>query len=98
MLSTNKAPSSTTPPSGGLRISLSPGGGRLTFTVGYVFGIDYFENDSLRPYDVQSHRIDLRASWRFFPKTALYVDVKEGIFLYPHPAASDPHPDSYSLR
>ena len=81
----------------GTRINLSPGGGRLTFNIGYLFGLDYFENAQLTDYDVLYHRFDLRASWRFLPKTALYVAADQGIYTYPHPGASN-HPDSYPLR
>ena len=81
----------------GTRINLSPGGGRLTFNIGYLFGIDYFENQQLTDYDLQYHRFDLRASWRFLPKTALYIAATEIINIYPHPGASL-HPDSYPLH
>jgi hypothetical protein len=81
----------------GTRVNLSPGGGRLTFNIGYVFGIDYFENGQLTDFDLQSHRFDLRASWRFLPKTALYVAASEIVNLYVHPGV-DNHPDSYPLR
>jgi hypothetical protein len=81
----------------GTRINLSPGGGRLTFNVGYLFGIDYFESANLKDYDVQLHRVELRANWKFFPKTAIYLQATEQIYLYPHPGASL-HPDSYALR
>jgi hypothetical protein len=81
----------------GTRVNLSPGGGRLIFNVGYLFGIDYFENSQLNDYDLQYHRFDLRASWKFFPKTALYLAASEVINTYPHPGASG-HPDSFPLR
>ena len=72
-------------------------GYRLTFNVGYLFGIDYFENTSLSDYDLQYHQFDLRASWRFFPKTALYIAANETINIYQHPGASQ-HPDSFPLH
>lgn len=81
----------------GLRINLSPGGGRLTFNLGYLFGIDYFEVQQLKDFDVQYHRMDLRASWKFLPKTAVYINATEIVYLYPHPGTYM-HPDSYPLR
>jgi hypothetical protein len=81
----------------GFRLSLSPGGGRLTFYIGYLFGIDYFENQNLQDYNLQYHRIDVRASWRFLPKTAVYVAANETIYLYPNPGTSG-HPNSFPLR
>lgn len=77
----------------GVRVNLSPGGGRLTFNVGYLFGIDYFERAPLTDYNVQYHRFDLRASWRFFPKTALYVALDETLYHYPTPGTGA-HSDS----
>jgi hypothetical protein len=80
----------------GVRINLSPGGGRLTFNVGYLFGIDYFEPPELQPYNLMYHRFDLRASWRFLPKTAVYLAASEILYLYQN--ASTNHPNSYPLR
>jgi len=81
----------------GTRINLSPGGGRLTISIGYLFGIDYFENQPLQDFDLLYHQIDLRGTWRFLPKTALYIAASEGINVYQHPGQSQ-HPDSYPLR
>jgi len=81
----------------GLRINLSPGGGRLTLTIGYLFGLDYFENAALSDFDLLSHQFDLRGTWRFLPKTALYISASEVVNLYQHPGASN-HPDSYPLH
>lgn len=81
----------------GFRVNLSPGGGRLTFNVGYGFGIDYFEPQLLQDYDLQYHRFGLRASWRFLPKTAVYIAADEVINHYPHPGAGM-HPDSYPFH
>lgn len=82
----------------GTRVSLSPGGGRLTFLVGYLFGIDFFEIEQLKAFDLMYHRFDLRASWRFLPKTAVYIAASQGIYTYPHPDQTNPHPGSYPLR
>ena len=81
----------------GVRVNLSPGGGRLTFNVGYMFGIDYFERTPLTDYNLQTHRFDVRASWRFFPKTALYIAADETIYHYPAPGTGS-HPDAYPFH
>ena len=81
----------------GFHANLSPGGGRLTFNVGYLFGIDYFEPMQLKDYNLQYHRFDLRASWRFLPKTAVYIAASEFIDHYPQPG-NGMHPDSYPFR
>jgi hypothetical protein len=81
----------------GARVNLSPGGGRLTFNIGYIFGIDYWEPFQLQDFDLMYHRFDVRASWRFFPKTAVYIAASEILNLYQHPGSTD-HPDSYPLH
>ena len=84
----------------GTRINLSPGGGRLTFNVGYLFGLDFWEPSSvqdLQDFNLYYHRFDLRASWRFFPKTAVYLAASEVLNLYPNPGIYK-HPNSYPLH
>ncbi|MCU1279935.1 MAG: hypothetical protein JWM53_3481 [bacterium] len=79
----------------GVRANLSPGGGRLTLQLGYLFGLDYFEPNQLQAYDLFYHRFDARLSWKFFPKTALYIDATEVINRYQNPSN---HPNSYPLH
>lgn len=87
----------------GLRLSLSPGGGRLSIYFSYIFGVDWFERisgvqstDQFDAFNLLSHRFDLRVSWRFLPKTAVYVDASEGLYLYQ--SEDTYHPNSYPLR
>src|SRR5262249_20341231 len=61
----------------GLRADLKPGGGRLVVLAGYLFGLDYFEVAQLQGFNLLYHRFDLRGSWKFFPKTALYIAADE---------------------
>jgi hypothetical protein len=83
----------------GTRINLSPGGGRLTFNIGYLFGLDFFEPTVLQPFNLLYHRFDFRASWRFLPKTAVYIAASEQLNLYQsHVVTSYDHPDSYPFR
>ncbi|MDB4968031.1 MAG: hypothetical protein JWN44_3720 [Myxococcales bacterium] len=81
----------------GVRVNLSPGGGRLSFYIGYLFGIDFFEVDSLKAFDTLYHSFELRASWRFLPKTAVYIAAGETIYTYPHPGVYA-HPASYPFH
>jgi hypothetical protein len=83
----------------GVRFQYSPGGHRLTLALSYIFGIDFFENDVFRGFNLFTHALSLYASWRFFPKTALYLSVGETITKYAN--KDDPNfvqPDSYPLR
>jgi len=61
----------------GVRFRYAPGGRRLTFDLSYAFGIDFFEVAQFKDLDVTYHRINFRASWKFLPKTAIYIDVTE---------------------
>ena len=83
----------------GVRANLSPGGGRLTFNVGYLYGIDYFEPKELQDFDLMYHRFDARGSWRFLPKTAVYISVTEVLNFYQRqPSPTFFHPNSYPLH
>lgn len=81
----------------GFRVNLSPGGGRLTISIGYLFGIDYFENLALQDFNLMYHQFDLRGTWRFLPKTALYIAANEVLNIYQQPGVSN-HPNSYPLH
>jgi hypothetical protein len=81
----------------GARIRFRPGAGRLSVDFSYVFGLDFFEIQQLKDLDVFSHLFDLRVAWKFFPKTAVYIDANDTIYTYPHPGAID-HPNSFPLR
>lgn len=81
----------------GARMRVRPGGGRLEWDLGYTFGIDFFEVNILKDLDVMTHSIDTRLQWKFFPKTALYLQGTEVVTIYPHPG-STAHPDGYPLH
>lgn len=81
----------------GIRFRYKPGGGRLELHLGYAFGIDFFEVSRLRDFNVMYHRVHLRLSWKFFPKTALYIEASEQPTIYPTPGMTA-HPDSFPLR
>jgi hypothetical protein len=88
----------------GTRLKLAPGGGRLQIDFTYAFGLDFFEpqalNPSLKDENNFYHKLALRAGWKFFPKTALYLQADETIYQFQVPKSSDllTHPDSYQLR
>jgi hypothetical protein len=83
----------------GVRLQYSPGGKRLTLALSYVFGVDFFENDTFRDYNLFTHGLALYISWRFFPKTALYLSVSDAINKYQHHGTNGfDQPDSYPLH
>jgi hypothetical protein len=81
----------------GARFRLRPGGGRLEVNLTYVFGIDLFEVPVLQDFNLFYHKLILHAAWKFFPKTAVYIDASDTIYQYRQPG-SYMHPDSYPLR
>jgi hypothetical protein len=82
----------------GVRMHYAPGGRRLEFLLGYVFGLDFFEVDQLKSFDLLYHRFDLRAQWKFYPKTAVYLLASERINTYQNTSANFPRSDSYPLE
>src|SRR5262249_16420610 len=81
----------------GVRFRLAPGGQRLITDLSYAFGLDFFEVKILQDFNVLYHKLDLRASWKFFPKTALYLDANETIYQYQNRVNFD-HPNSFPFR
>jgi hypothetical protein len=81
----------------GVRFRYAPGGRRLELQLSYTFGIDFFEVQQLRDFDLYAHKLNLRASWRFYPKTAVYINASETIYQYPH-HGNFSHSDSYPFH
>jgi hypothetical protein len=79
----------------GVRANLAPGGGRLVLLLQYIFGLDYFEVPQLDAYDLLYHQFDARVSWKFFPKTALYLAASETINTYQNATT---HPNSFPFH
>ncbi len=84
----------------GIRFQWRPGGGRLQLDLSYVFGLDYFEVVQFQDLNRFYHRIDLRLMWKFFPKTAIFLDAQEMPITYWNngPGALPRHPNSFPLR
>jgi hypothetical protein len=66
----------------GGRLRWRPGGGRLEELLTYTFQYDHFENADLSAADSIGNTIDLRTDFRFFPKTALFLDISQGFGHY----------------
>jgi hypothetical protein len=66
------------------QLAWSPGGGRLGVTLRYTNTIDYFEDQQLQLADNMAHDLMLDVSWRWLPKTALFVNVHQGYISYFH--------------
>jgi len=64
------------------RFKLTPGGGRLSFALGYSFNIDLFENAELAGLNRLYHEIALNSKWKILPKSAIVLDISEQIYDY----------------
>jgi hypothetical protein len=78
----------------------SPGGGRITTTLRYTNTIDIFEATSGFSFSYASsltHQLMLDASWKWLPKTALFIQASQGYVTY---LSSNPKGkvSSYPLR
>jgi hypothetical protein len=83
----------------GLRMQYSPGGRRLILGLSYAFAIDFFENPIFRDFNLFTHNIGLNISWKFFPKTALYLTASESINQYQNHASNGfDQPNSYPFH
>jgi hypothetical protein len=87
------------------QVRWSPGGGRIQGLVRYTNRLDWFEQSTGSDYSFANsigHEGLLDASWRWFPKTALFVAVQQGYIHYLNSgqstATSGPKYDSYPLR
>jgi len=60
----------------------SPGGGRLQGLLRFTNMIDLFETDLLKPANSMTNEAMVDLSWRWLPKTALYLQVRQGYVYY----------------
>jgi len=60
----------------------SPGGGRLQGLLRFTNMIDIFETDQLKPANSMTNEGMIDLSWRWLPKTALYLQVRQGYVSY----------------
>jgi len=59
----------------------SPGGGRIQGSLRYSNEVDIYEGDYRLDRNIDNE-VMLDLSWRWFPKTALYVNVTQGFIRY----------------
>ena len=60
------------------QVRWAPGGGRLQGLLRYTNTIDWFETEYLKAANSMGHEGMLDMSWRWLPKTALYLQVRQG--------------------
>jgi hypothetical protein len=60
----------------------SPGGGRLTALLRYTNMVDYFQDHTFNYANSVTNFITFDASWRWLPKTAVFVDARQGYITY----------------
>lgn len=68
-----------------VQLRITPGGGRLQGVVRYLNGLDLFDSSTNYTFaDSMSHEAMLDLSWKWLPKTALFVDIRQGFVSYLH--------------
>jgi len=81
-----------------LQAQWMPGGGRITGTLRYTNSIDLFEANSGYSYaNSLTHTFTLDVSWKWLPKTALFVQANQGYVSYLNTNSEGKVP-SYPLR
>jgi hypothetical protein len=65
-----------------LQLKLAPGGGRIQVLLGYTNVIDVYETDAYKSGNNMLNQGTLDLSWRWLPKTALFVQVSQGVVTY----------------
>ncbi len=73
----------------GLGLDIKPGGGALIFTVDYGFFYDRYDrgqNAAAAPevLDNLRHKPELKATWKFLPKTAIFLQAQGVIARFPN--------------
>lgn len=85
----------------GLRLRWRPGGQRLELGFTYEFGVYAFESNTVGQLftdkNYLSNNMQLRVSWKFFPKTAIYISAQETIYTYIDQGTATPS-NSFPLR
>ena len=71
-----------------VQLGFAPGGGRIQTTLRYVNGLDIFEADELEYASRMSHNAMLDTSWKWLPKTAVFIQVNGGYNDYYKNAAA----------
>src|SRR6185312_1111625 len=72
----------------------SPGGGRLTGTLRYTNMVDVYDG-SYAYADAVTNTLMLDASWRWLPKTAVFLNVQQGYVDYYNTSAPGHKPNAY---
>jgi hypothetical protein len=83
-------------------LGISPGGGRLNFTLRYANALDYFETQYSYASNM-THDGLLDVSWKWLPKTALFMQGGGSFIHYLKPGSAnaqsaDPRQDSTQVR
>jgi len=80
-----------------VQMGWSPGGGRISTALRYTNSIDIFESKSGFSYASSlTHQLMLDVSWKWLPKTALFVQANQGYVTYLNNTQGKPA--SYPLR
>lgn len=82
------------------QLKLAPGGGRLAAVLRYTNALDFFENQDLRFANSMGHEFMFDGSWKWLPKTAIFLQAAQGMISYLDEdlATQNQKTSSYPLR
>jgi len=80
------------------RLRLSPGGGRLAGSLQYTNAVQIFETTGLEYANVMGHEFLLDLSWKWLPKTGLFVQAAQGIISYLKTDPAHPRNNGYPFK
>lgn len=85
---------------GAVQLRYAPGGGRLQVLVRYSNAVNVFEGTQFNYANHMAHDVTLDTSWRWFPKTAIFLQASQGYIDYFNPNEPDrpTRQNSYPLR
>ncbi|MBW2736274.1 MAG: hypothetical protein JRH20_28130, partial [Deltaproteobacteria bacterium] len=69
--------------------NIIPGGGRLSFKVGYAFNLHLFEDEGFDEGNKLFHQIIFNGKWKLLPMTAITLDVTQDFTGYIADATSN---------
>lgn len=86
----------------GARFRYAPGGQRLVVSLIYELGYDGYsdpeDGPALSNFNLLYNSIALRGSWKFLPKTSLFIEATEQFNTYLVPSEDNRRVNSYPLR
>jgi hypothetical protein len=80
------------------RLRVAPGGGRLAGVLQYSNSVQIFETTGIEYANMMGHELLLDLSWKWLPKTSVFVQVAQGVITYLKTDPAHPRNDGYPFK